>query len=101
MNGDLNIETAQTGREAVSKLEVGDFDLLITDMRMPDMSGVELTEAAQVLSAETAVIWITAFGCYRFCNEAARLDIYSCLDKPIKIGEIRQATRGALEDGYD
>jgi DNA-binding NtrC family response regulator len=100
MNEDFTVETAQTAREALATLEDGDLDLLITDIRMPDMSGVELTEAARVLDTETAVVWMTGFGCHRFCDDGERLDVYCCLDKPIKIGEIREVVRNALEAGH-
>jgi hypothetical protein len=45
----------------------------------------------------TVVIWITAYGCHRLQAECERLAVHQCLDKPWRIGEIRQATREALE----
>jgi DNA-binding NtrC family response regulator len=91
------VVTADGGREALSKARVTPFDLLISDLRMVDMSGIELTEAIKALNDKTVVVWVTAYGCHRVAEEAARLSVYKCLDKPLKVGEIRRVVREALE----
>jgi DNA-binding NtrC family response regulator len=73
------------------------FDLLITDLWMSEMSGVKLTEAIKALNPKTVVVWVTAYGCHRVADEAARLSVYKCLDKPLKVHEIRKVVREALE----
>jgi DNA-binding NtrC family response regulator len=100
MNEGLAIQTAQTAHQALTKFKEDDFDLLITDVRLQGISGVELTEAVQALNRETAVIWITGFGCHRVHDEGKRLGVHRCLDKPIQIGLFRQVTREVLEEGY-
>lgn len=97
------IETAGNGREALAKLEGEVFDLVITDIRMPGMNGVELVRSMRASALETAVIWITGHGCYALRAEKDRLDIRTCLEKPLRLGEIRQATQNALESApvYD
>jgi hypothetical protein len=42
------------------------------------------------------VIWITAYGCHKSQAKCDRLNVYCCLDKPLRIGEIRQAALEAL-----
>lgn len=91
------ITAARNGREALKNAMATRFDLLITDLRMPDMGGVALTEAVTALNAGTVVIWMTAYGCNLSRADAKRLGIYRCLDKPVEIDEIRQVVRGALE----
>jgi DNA-binding NtrC family response regulator len=91
------VVTAQGGREALSKARATSFDLLISDLRMVNMSGIELTEAIKALNANTVVVWVTAFGCHRVAEETARLSVYKCLDKPLKVDEIRRVVREALE----
>lgn len=92
------IETAGSGQEALEKARRRSFALLVTDVIMPGMDGVELTEAIRGLNADVAVIWITAHGCQRFSAEAARLSIQNCLEKPIRVKDIRRAVLRALED---
>ena len=92
------IETAQSGQEALEKARQVPIALLMTDLVMPGMDGVELTEAIRDLNADAAVIWMTAHGCHRFSSEAARLSIHDCLEKPIRVKDIRQAVLKALKD---
>jgi DNA-binding NtrC family response regulator len=96
---EFEIATARNGREALEKAREAPFDLIITDLRMPDMDGIALTEAIREIDLEVAVIWMTAYGCHEMRDEAARLAVYRCLDKPVEIGEIREAVRQALRVG--
>lgn len=92
----LEVERATDGEEALAKVLDGQFDLLITDIRLPGIDGLELTEQVRRESPATDVIWITAYGCQKLREHAARLKVYTCLDKPLEIGVIRQAVRAAL-----
>ena len=91
------IVTAQSGIKALGEAKEEPFDLVITDLSMPDLSGVELTEAIRRESPDTAVVWITAYGCHRMSSDAARLDIHRCYDKPLEVDEILQVARDALD----
>jgi DNA-binding NtrC family response regulator len=42
------------------------------------------------------VIWITAYGCHTVATDVARLSVYKCLEKPLKVTEIRQVAEEAL-----
>jgi CheY-like chemotaxis protein len=91
------IVAVRDGPEALKKVEAQPFDLVITDVRMPGVDGIELVKAIRSLEVNTAVIWITAYGCHNLQEECDRLDVYRCLDKPLRIGALRQAAIGALE----
>ena len=97
MKNGYRIVAARDGAEALQKVTAQPFDLVITDVRMPGIDGIELVEAIRASTLNTAVIWITAYGCHRLQAECERLDVYRCLDKPLRIGQIRQAALGALE----
>jgi len=90
------IVTAQNGQEALEKVKQTFFDVVITDLVMPGTDGVALTEALRAQSPDTIVIWVTAYGCHRFNSEAARLSVYECLEKPLRVADIREAVRKAL-----
>ena len=94
---EFEIATASNGRAALEKAREAPFDLIITDLRMPEMDGIALTEAIREMGTGVVVIWMTAFGCYTFRAEAVRLAVYCCLDKPVEIGEIREAACQALQ----
>lgn len=97
MREGYQIVTTGDGAEALEEIEDEPFDLVITDVRMPGLSGIELVEAIRALNINTAVIWITAYGCHRLQDKCDRLNVYCCLDKPLRISEIRQAVLKALE----
>jgi DNA-binding NtrC family response regulator len=93
------IVTAQDGHKALDRAKEIPFDLLITDLKMLKMDGIALTQAIRDLNSNTVVIWITAYGCAQVSDEATRLSVYECLEKPLRIGEIRRVVREALENG--
>jgi len=91
------VETARSGEEALEKAQARFYNILITDIVMPGMDGVELTEAIKGLYPDTVVIWITAHGSQRFQSNGKRLHVYQCLEKPIPIADIRQAVVDAAK----
>jgi DNA-binding NtrC family response regulator len=92
-----DIVTTQSGLKALNEIEDKPFDLVITDLNMPDLGGVELTEAIRQKSPDTAVVWITAYGCHSVSAEAAQLDIQGYYDKPLEVDEILEIARRALD----
>ena len=92
------IVTAPDGRQALNKAEEIPFDLLITDLKMSGMDGIALTQAIRGLNSGTVVVWITAYGCAQVSDEATRLSVYECLEKPLRIDEIRRVVQEALKN---
>ena len=78
----LEITTAENGQKAISLLKNQHFDLVITDMKLPDLTGIEILKKAKELHPETMVIVITAFGTVENAVEAMRLGAFNYLLKP-------------------
>lgn len=93
------VTTARSGEEALEEVGQNSFDLVITDLKMDGMSGLELTQNLRQRDHHAPVIWITAFGCNEKREDIAQLGVYRCLDKPLEIGVIRSTVREALEEG--
>ena len=91
------ITLAENGRAAVDQLERGRFDLLISDIRMPDMSGVEVLRAAKRIDQDILGIMITAFASADTAIEAMRLGAHDYLSKPFDVDELKIKVRNALE----
>jgi two-component system response regulator HydG len=91
------ITTASDGREALAKAKNQPFDLIISDVRMAGIDGIQLVEMIRTLNSETAIIWITAYGCENLEAECERLNVSDCLEKPLRINQIRRAVLAALE----
>ena len=60
--GGFNVEVAQSGPEAIEKIEKDVFDLVLTDLKMPGMDGIELLKTIKGTRPEVMVILMTAYG---------------------------------------
>jgi DNA-binding NtrC family response regulator len=85
------VETASSVRDAIRGVEGQEFDLVVTDMRMPDGTGMEVMRAARKASPETAVILLTAYGSVPDAVNAMRDGALDYLTKPIPFDRL-QAT---------
>src|SRR5512142_1422117 len=91
---------AENGRSAIDLLEKQPVELLISDVRMPDLSGVDVLAAAQRLNPEIIGIMITAYASTETAVEALRLGAYDSLSKPFHVDELKLKVRKALERKY-
>jgi CheY-like chemotaxis protein/predicted regulator of Ras-like GTPase activity (Roadblock/LC7/MglB family) len=92
-----DISTADNGEDALELVQRTTFDLLITDLRMPGIHGLELINQVREISPKTEVVLITAYGSEDVEEEASRLSVHSYLTKPVPIPTIRRIVREALE----
>jgi two-component system response regulator PilR (NtrC family) len=88
---------AENGRTALATLEREPIDLLISDIKMPDMSGVDVLRAAKQNDPDLVGIMITAFASTDTAVEALRLGAYDYLTKPFDVEELKAKVRNALE----
>ncbi len=82
------VEEAENGRVAYNKLMEEAFDLVITDLEMPEMKGIELLEEIKKLNIQTSVIIITAFGSLDTAICALRTGASDYLLKPVEFDEL-------------
>ncbi|HWR58051.1 MAG TPA: sigma-54 dependent transcriptional regulator, partial [Thermodesulfovibrionales bacterium] len=92
-----DVHIAKDGTEGLGFLNSDIFDLIITDIKMPGMDGIQILKKALEISPETLVIVITAFGTTESAIEAMKLGAYDYIHKPFKIDEIRLVVKNALE----
>lgn len=83
--------------EATVALESDDFDLVLSDIRMPGMSGIELLDHVKSTSPETLVVLITAHGTTESAVEAMKAGAHDYLTKPCSVDEIRLVVQKAVE----
>ena len=91
------VTTANGVRSAIATLEGKAFDLVISDVRMPDGDGLEVMSAARALAPSTAVILLTAFGSVPDAVYAMRHGAFDYLTKPISIEQIEAAVSRVME----
>ena len=88
---------ASGGREALETLAAEDIDVVITDEKMPDLSGIDLLKHIKDNYPYTQVIILTGYGSIDSAVQATRAGADGYLEKPIQINILRQTTKNALE----
>jgi CheY-like chemotaxis protein len=91
------VVAVDSGQEALQEAQSAHFDVLVTDLRMPGMDGIELTEQVRALDPEIAIIWVTAYGCSKAKEDASRLSVHQCFDKPIRVTELCRVVQETLD----
>ncbi|HZS07780.1 MAG TPA: response regulator, partial [Blastocatellia bacterium] len=91
------ITSAASGREALAAMEKDSFDLIITDVKMPDLTGIDLLKAVREQSPDTMVIMMTAFATINTAREAFKLGADDFIQKPFDVDEFKLIVRKALE----
>jgi DNA-binding NtrC family response regulator len=86
--GGFSVEVAQNGLEAVEKIEKDVFDLVLTDLKMPEMDGLELLKVVKGTRPEMMVILMTAYGSIKTAVEAMKLGADDYVTKPIDLNEL-------------
>jgi ATP-dependent Lon protease len=97
MKENYTVETALSGADALKKMEISSFDVVLTDLRMQKMSGIELLERIKVAYPGTKIIVITAYASIESATEAIKKGAFNYITKPFKLDEVRSAVRAAVE----
>lgn len=90
-------DQAESAEAALGLLGTEAYSLVISDVNMPGLSGLELLERIKQLTPETAVLLITAYTTAEQAVEAMKLGAYDYIAKPFKVEEIKVLVRNALE----
>jgi DNA-binding NtrC family response regulator len=89
---------AADGREALALLERGDIDLVVTDLRMPNLPGEELLRRAQAGTPGLPVIILTGHGTIESAVQAMKEGAYDYLTKPVEMGHLTLLVTRALSE---
>lgn len=92
-----NVHLAASGEEACRILEQETFDLVITDIRMKDIDGIDVLKKAKQVSPETMVVMISAFANAETAVEAMKEGAYDYVPKPFKVREFKRVVRDTLK----
>jgi DNA-binding NtrC family response regulator len=92
-----SISTAGSGIEALAKLKESQFRLVITDLRMPRITGLDLLREVKSASPRTQVVLVTAHGTVSNAVEAMKLGAFDYLLKPFSAGDLQGIVRRAIQ----
>ncbi|MBF0529315.1 MAG: sigma-54-dependent Fis family transcriptional regulator, partial [Deltaproteobacteria bacterium] len=99
LHEDYTVITAVSGESGLEKVKNSNLDLVITDVRLPGINGLETIKAIRELQSKLPVIVMTAFGTTEMAIEATKFGAYDYVLKPFDIPEMLNLIRNALECG--
>ncbi|MDD8031673.1 MAG: sigma-54 dependent transcriptional regulator [Acidobacteriota bacterium] len=91
------VEISSSGEEALKKFEEQKFDLILLDLLMPGMDGLEVLKEIKKIDPETLVIIITAYASVESALSAIKMGAYDYIQKPFKNDELLMTINRALE----
>lgn len=89
--GGYEVDMAVDGLDGLFKAEKGGYDLIVTDLRMPKLNGLEFMEKMQERGINAKVIVITAFGSYKSFKDSENLGACIYLNKPVRAADLDAA----------
>ncbi len=92
-----DVTIAESGREAIDLIRRESFDLVVSDVKMPDVSGVEVIRAARAVNPGIIAILITAYGSRELIAEVGELGVDDYVEKPFNVEVLKFRIRKELE----
>ncbi|MBN1484189.1 MAG: response regulator [Chloroflexia bacterium] len=96
LGAEYEVDTSFSGEDAIYKIAVQPFDLVITDLRMPGISGLDLFRWIRRASPDTRLILMTAYGSAEVESQAKRLSVQRYITKPFRMETFLEAVQQAL-----
>src|SRR5687767_11288189 len=91
------VDEAANGNIAIEKLHEGQYDVILSDLKMGGSDGMDVLRTAKALHPTTAVILMTAFGSINTAVEAMKIGAFDYVQKPFEIEEMELKVEKALE----
>lgn len=91
------VDVANNGDDALDMVKKADYDLIVTDYRMPGMTGLDLALEVNKISPATQIILMTAYGSESLRSSAESASLSGFIDKPFSIQQIREVILRAIE----
>jgi ATP-dependent Lon protease len=91
------VVTAANGVEAIRKMEASDFDVVLTDIRMEKVNGIEVLEKTKNKYPDTKVIMITGYASVDSAVETIKRGAFHYIEKPFKVDSVRSVIKQAME----
>ena len=91
------VVTVENGLEAVKKMEASDYDVILTDIRMEKVNGIEVLEKVKSKYPDTKVIMITGYASINSAIESMKKGAFHYIEKPFKIDKVRSVVKQAVE----
>lgn len=83
------VSTSGTGQEGLELVATQPFDVILTDLQLPDLDGLEIVKKCKELTPETEIIVITGYGSVEKALNATRAGAFFFLEKPVEFEEVQ------------
>jgi ATP-dependent Lon protease len=91
------VSTAANGLEALEKVKAQEFDVVLTDLKMEKMDGIQLLESVKQIAPHTDIVMVTGYATVSSAVDALKKGAAHYLSKPIKLDELRATVREIIE----
>lgn len=98
-NEDIEIDTAASGEEGIEKIDAGRFDIVITDLMMPGIGGMEVVKHIKARHSDIITIIFTGYATVETAREALKLGVFDYIPKPFTPSELRDVVHNAIKAG--
>jgi small GTP-binding protein len=96
LGDEFQVSSVRSGEDALRQMETDRWDLVVTDNRMPGITGLELVETLKTKAPSTLTILITAYGSDDVQQAAQRLNVHHYLTKPFPLADLRRVIQEAF-----
>lgn len=93
----FDVTTAERGQKALDFVRETEYDIILTDLNLPDLNGVELVKQSKQISPDTEIIMITGFGSMEKAIEATKAGAFHYVEKPVNFDELSLLIGKAVE----
>lgn len=84
----FEVTTAERGQRALDYVRETEFDIILTDLNLPDLNGIEMVKQSKQISPDTEIIMITGFGSMEKAIEATKAGAFHYVEKPVNFDEL-------------
>ncbi len=96
-NDSYKVEEAEDGQKGLEKIKISDYDLVLCDIKMPKMDGVEVLEAVKKIKPEIPIVMISGHGDMETAIQTMRLGAFDYISKPPDLNRLLNTVRNALD----
>jgi DNA-binding NtrC family response regulator len=94
----FSVETAEDGNDALRKMDLGPFDIIVIDLKMPGMDGITLQKRVKEIDRSAAIIILTAYASVETAVEALKAGAYDYVTKPVDPDDLSNLVRNILRE---
>jgi DNA-binding NtrC family response regulator len=93
----FDVTVADNGQKGLEFIKEKDFDIILTDLNLPDIGGIEMVQRSKEMSPDTEIIMVTGYGSVEKAIEATKAGAFYYVEKPVEFEELLVLIEKAIE----